>query len=91
MSSWYDTKKLMTSLAKTAMAEAQKTIDKALDIDEYEEDSVGKVSLENESSKPNQNVTQEPTIQQPILDQWGSFSGSFFALSKDKKNKGTYI
>ena len=28
MSSWLDTKKYMASLAKTAMAEAQKTLDK---------------------------------------------------------------
>ena len=32
MSSWLDTKKYLNTLAKTAMAEAQKTIDKALDI-----------------------------------------------------------
>ncbi len=33
MGSWLDTKKFMTSLAKTAMAEAQKTLDKALDVE----------------------------------------------------------
>ena len=37
MSSWLDTKKFVTSLAKTAMAEAQKTLDKALEVDEEAE------------------------------------------------------
>ena len=39
MSSWLDTKKYMTSLAKTAMAEAQKTLDKALEIQEEENEA----------------------------------------------------
>ena len=34
MTSWLDTKKYVASLAKNAIAEAQKTLDKALDIDE---------------------------------------------------------
>ena len=40
MSSWLDTKKYMTSLAKTAMAEAQKTLDKALEIQEENNEAI---------------------------------------------------
>ena len=43
MSSWLDTKKYMTSLAKTAMAEAQKTLDKALEIQEEENEASNSV------------------------------------------------
>ena len=73
MSSWLDTKKFINSLAKTAMAEAQKTIDKALDIDEVS------LSTNSDSSE----------IQQlPVMDQWGSFSGSFFTVPpKTSKSK----
>ena len=68
MSSWLDTKKYMASLAKTAMAEAQKTLDKALDIDENTE-----LSLENTENNDSSSANA-------VIDQWGSFSGSFFAV-----------
>ena len=68
MSSWLDTKKYMASLAKTAMAEAQKTLDKALDIDENIE-----LSLENTENN-------DSSTANAVIDQWGSFSGSFFAV-----------
>ena len=73
MTSWLDTKKFMTSLAKTAMAEAQKTLDKALDIDEQEE--------QNGDST----VILESSVNSGV-DQWGSFSGSFFSPIQDKKS-----
>ena len=73
MSSWLDTKKFINSLAKTAMAEAQKTIDKALDIDNETE-----VSLS----------TSDSSESQPVIDQWGSFTGSFFTVPpKTSKSK----
>lgn len=62
-SSWLDTKKFVTSLAKTAMVEAQKTLDKALEIDE------------------------ETINDQPSIDQWGSFTGSFFAMSPNQEQE----
>ena len=68
MSSWLDTKKYLNTLAKTAMAEAQKTIDKALDIDNETE-----VTLDSTSeTSTNQNHA--------MMDQWGSFTGSFFTV-----------
>ena len=68
MSSWLDTKKYLNTLAKTAMAEAQKTIDKALDIDNETE-----VTLDSASeTSTNQNHA--------MMDQWGSFTGSFFTV-----------
>ncbi len=53
MTSWFDTKQL-TSLAKNALSEAQKTLDKALDIQEGEEGdaaATGKRRVSSESSR----------------------------------------
>jgi hypothetical protein len=64
--SWFDTKQL-TSLAKSALSEAQKTLDKALDI---KEDGGGAV----------ENVPVESAMSASKM--WGSFTGSFFDSSQ---------
>ena len=46
MSSWLNTKAFVASLAKTAMNEAQKTLDRALEIPD--EDGMGTVDLDGE-------------------------------------------
>lgn len=78
MSSWLDTKKFVTSLAKTAMAEAQKTLDKALDITDEER-------LEQENNQ--NNLEQNDDDFKQTFDQWGSFTGSFFNLNDSKKKQ----
>ena len=74
MTSWLDTKKYMTSLAKNAIAEAKSTLDKALDIEEDEQ---------NPGDSQNSVIVSNVT---PGLDQWGSFTGSFFSIPPDKKS-----
>ena len=69
MTSWLDTKKYMTSLAKSAIADAKKSLDKALEIDEDEQKNGEKSSVI--STSDSNSVT---------FDQWGSFTGSFFNL-----------
>ena len=79
MTSWLDTKKYMTSLAKSAIADAKKSLDKALEIDEDEQKNGEKSSVI--STSDSNSVT---------FDQWGSFTGSFFNLpgreSQDQQN-----
>ena len=84
MTSWLDTKKYVASLAKNAIAEAQKTLDKALDIDENGEQEETEQSENQEISTRNSvNVIQSNV--NLGLDQWGSFSGSFFSIPTDRK------
>ena len=84
MTSWLDTKKYVASLAKNAIAEAQKTLDKALDIDENGEQEETEHSENQEISTRNSvNVIQSNV--NLGLDQWGSFSGSFFSIPPDRK------
>ena len=83
MTSWLDTKKYVASLAKNAIAEAQKTLDKALDIDENGEQEETEQSENQEISTRNSvNVIQSNV--NLGLDQWGSFSGSFFSIPDRK-------
>ncbi|XP_023331566.1 TATA element modulatory factor [Eurytemora carolleeae] len=81
--SWFDTSNL-SSIATKAMKEAQKTLDKALDITETEENNKDSKWLgwskvtksESDSSiKENSEKTNKPDNNASI---WGSFSGSFF-------------
>ena len=69
MTSWLDTKKYMTTLAKSAIADAKKSLDKALEIDEDEQKNGEKSSVISTSDS---NLV--------TFDQWGSFTGSFFNL-----------
>merc|ERR1712223_227462 len=83
MTSWLDTKKYVASLAKNAIAEAQKTLDKALDIDEN-----GEQETEPSENKEISTSNSLSVIQSNVnlgLDQWGSFSGSFFSIPPDRK------
>lgn len=92
MSSWLDTKYL-GSLAKNAIAEAQKTLDKALDIKDEDEDQY--VDQRQVLSTP----VKPPTIPDPVVKAgsssiaksfssnlgvsgWGSFTGSFFEAAE---------
>lgn len=61
MSSWFDPSGI-ASLAKNALKEAQKTIDKALDIqdDEETESSAGDLAEEGSTKSPADAVVQEP-------------------------------
>ena len=68
MSSWLDTKKYMTSLAKTAMAEAQKTLDKALEIQEEENEASNSVE----------------TVIDTEFSQWGMSSEISFTKSQSE-------
>ena len=77
MSSWFDAKNI-SSFAKTALNEAQKTLDKALDI--KEENDGGDVADGEGNSVPERVSTA--AIASSKL--WGSFSGSFF----DPNEKG---
>ena len=75
MSAWFDAKHI-SSFAKTALSEAQKTLDKALDIKE-----------ENEGKKGDDDGGEggEPTNAADAPSKlWGSFTGSFF----DPNEKG---
>ena len=78
MSSWFDAKHI-SSFAKTALNEAQKTLDKALDI---KEDDEGGFVADGEA-----NVAPEVGSTAAIASSklWGSFTGSFF----DPNEKGT--
>lgn len=70
--SWLpDTKAFVASLAKSAMAEAQKTLDKALEISEEEEEQKNVKDGEEEFNNRNLNKSQ-----------WGSFTGSFFSAEE---------
>ena len=78
MSSWFDAKHI-SSFAKTALNEAQKTLDKALDIKEDEGRDVADEGAAN--AAPDSGSTA--AIASSKL--WGSFTGSFF----DPNEKGT--
>lgn len=76
--SWFDTAGI-ASLAKNALKEAQKTIDKALDIKEddsaIESPSLDTNILDGHTKSANMKSSSNNTLQSSI---WGSFSGSFF-------------
>lgn len=90
--SWFDTTGI-ANLAKSALKEAQKTIDKALDI---KDDDVIDNSLEGEESQCKMNetiISQSPLqLQSPTSaissSIWGSFTGSFFD-PKDNRQLST--
>jgi len=92
MSSWLDTKYL-GSLAKNAIAEAQKTLDKALDIKDEDEDQF------EDQRQVLSTPVKPPTIPDPVVKAgsssiaksfssnlgvsgWGSFTGSFFEAAE---------
>ena len=92
MSSWLDTKYL-GSLAKNAIAEAQKTLDKALDIKDEDEDQF------EDQRQVLSTPVKPPTIPDPAVKAgsssivksfssnlgvggWGSFTGSFFEAAE---------
>ena len=92
MSSWLDTKYL-GSLAKNAIAEAQKTLDKALDIKDEDEDQF------EDQRQVLSTPVKPPTITDPAVKAgsssivksfssnlgvggWGSFTGSFFEAAE---------
>lgn len=99
--SWFDATGI-ASLAKTALKEAQKTIDKALDIQEDE----GNANSENANESTSSANVDAPvkkamkqSVSNPILSTaataasaasanniWGSFTGSFFDTSKKDEN-----
>jgi hypothetical protein len=89
--SWFDTKQL-TSFAKTALTEAQKTLDKALDIDEegQEQGQVQDVVQPSEdiskvasvASKKMSSVAASASAAMANSKVWGSFTGSFFEASQ---------
>jgi hypothetical protein len=96
MSSWLDTKKFVTSLAKTAMAEAQKTLDKALDIEEEEQLRQQQQQLEavnevSEVQRRQANGDGHSVITSVDFNQWGSFTGSFFSTQDMKSAKKSQI
>ena len=80
MSSWFDAKNI-SSFAKTALNEAQKTLDKALDI--KEEDGGGEGTDDGETNAAHEVASTAAAIASSKL--WGSFTGSFF----DPNEKGT--
>nr|XP_033335751.1 TATA element modulatory factor isoform X1 [Megalopta genalis]XP_033335752.1 TATA element modulatory factor isoform X1 [Megalopta genalis]XP_033335753.1 TATA element modulatory factor isoform X1 [Megalopta genalis]XP_033335754.1 TATA element modulatory factor isoform X1 [Megalopta genalis] len=94
--SWFDATGF-ANLAKSALKEAQKTIDKALDIKEDEEEVEQKLVLERRAEdgadffaswglKSNEDVVpidKNKKIKQEASNSiWGSFSGSFFESPK---------
>ena len=79
MSSWFDAKHI-SSFAKTALNEAQKTLDKALDIKEEDE---GRDVADDGTANAAPEVGSTAAIASSKL--WGSFTGSFF----DPNEKGT--
>lgn len=71
----------LANLAKTALNEVQKQIDKALDIQEEEELNQRKLSSSRTGDKTASTVTTVKTsLSTPALNSsvWGSFTGSFF-------------
>lgn len=95
--SWFDATGL-ANIAKTALKEAQKTIDKALDIKDDEGlskpvDASGDdlLSLCDNKSIVNENIstnTQRQENQKNAQSSlWGSFTGSFFETSKETLTK----
>ena len=95
MSSWLDTKRFVASLAKNAISEAQKTLDKALDIDEGVEQKQQQRPLDQEAvnhvehAERDQDSNQQQLTMSATADfsQWGSFTGSFFPAVQEEKAK----
>lgn len=88
--SWFDTKQF-TSFAKTALNEAQKTLDKALDIQEGENPEVKDKSQAEEDNKDEATSTTSKltTLASSASamansKMWGSFTGSFFDSTQVK-------
>ncbi|XP_043258588.1 TATA element modulatory factor [Colletes gigas] len=93
--SWFDATGF-ANLAKSALKEAQKTIDKALDIKDEDQKSVEHLTEDTSDFfatwglKNDENVDQIAQIDEKSKDSkqetsssiWGSFSGSFFETSK---------
>ena len=77
MSSWFDAKHI-SSFAKTALNEAQKTLDKALDI---KEENDGENGADGEANAAPEGVSTAAIASSKL---WGSFTGSFF----DPNEKG---
>lgn len=93
--SWFDATGL-ASIAKSALKEAQKTIDKALDIQESEftsapidtnDDFFGTWGLAQSSSGAEfrEEVPRVPTKNNLTTSLWGSFTGSFFETPKEPR------
>lgn len=97
--SWFDATGL-ANIARTALKEAQKTIDKALDIRDEEdvneiikpnsnEDSSGCNEKQNaliENSIENEGKKEELKDSTMPTSNWGSFSGSFFQVDNSKNS-----
>ena len=104
MSSWLDTK-FLGSIAKSALAEAQKTLDKALDIKDDEEDGGDKFEDQSQALvtpvKPNQeqsgarrtaaNSMVKSFSSNLAVGGWGSFTGSFFEAAELDKETETEL
>jgi hypothetical protein len=100
MSSWLDTK-FLGSIAKNALAEAQKTLDKALDIkdddegDKFEDQSQAIVTPIRSNQDQAGSTRQAPnTLVKSFSSNlgvggWGSFTGSFFEAAELGKEKET--
>lgn len=69
------------SLAKTALKEAQKTIDKALDI--KDEDECDEVSQDSETPKDTDNQDPQQKISKLGSSLWSSFTNSVFENEDD--------
>ena len=89
MSSWLNTKSFVASLAKNAMAEAQRTLDRALEIPDDEEGSDPNISSQHGTANQQQkgldsdsNGDNQPSLKMVNSATWGSFSGSFFEASE---------
>ncbi|XP_008212995.1 TATA element modulatory factor isoform X2 [Nasonia vitripennis] len=90
--SWFDTSGF-ASLAKTALKEAQKTIDKALDIkDEDQKQPTAQLASSSsdffdswgvQGEEDNQDKESSTSQKQQSTSIWGSFTGSFFENPKD--------
>ena len=85
--SWFDPTGI-ASLAKNALIEAQKKIDKALDIKEKDDELPGATTMSSEvkTTKMKQSMSN-PSLLQENNSIWGSFSGSFF----DNPNANDFI
>ncbi|KAF7989795.1 hypothetical protein HCN44_008469 [Aphidius gifuensis] len=86
--SWFDASGF-ASLAKSALKEAQKTIDKALDIKEEEQKATenrmidetnffASFGLKNDSKTNNEQPISSTSTTKQDTSVWGSFTGSFF-------------
>ena len=101
MSSWLDTK-FLGSIAKSALAEAQKTLDKALDIKDDEEEGdkfedhsqalvrpVKPIQSQSGSGRQAPNTLVKSFSSNLGVGGWGSFTGSFFEAAELDKEKET--